>query len=163
MEAAPQEREPRHSVTPEVPDARGGRGHGCKRKRKRKRALIADEFEFTSDEYSDKWSGVSRAERYRARSGGAVVGSDGEEEEPVLPGVIDPITLLQVESPCISAYGHVTGRATWAAVLGERGKCPFTKQPLNPGQLTLLTHSNIDRFRDRIREDARMATTAMDA
>ena len=155
LAAAPQERgptaQPRRIPAPRAPRApRAAALGGGRRKRRRGEDEEFGEEDFTSDEYSSKWSGVSRAERYRARSGGAVVGADGEEEVPVLPGFLDPITLEQVEDPCISAYGHVMGRATWTAVLGEQGKCPFTKQSLNKGQLTLLTHSNLERFRDKI-------------
>lgn len=46
--------------------------------------------------------------------------------------------------------GHVMGMATWRAVLQEHKRCPFTKQPLAPGQLVALNKNNIERFRDRI-------------
>ena len=39
------------------------------------------------------------------------------------------------------------------AMLADSTSCPFTKQPLNLGQITVLNINNIDRFRDRIRED----------
>jgi hypothetical protein len=42
------------------------------------------------------------------------------------------------------------GMATWRAVLQEHKRCPFTKQPLAPGQLVALNKNNIERFRDRI-------------
>lgn len=35
-------------------------------------------------------------------------------------------------------------------VLAEQRKCPFTSQQLSWEQCTVLTHSNIERFRDRI-------------
>jgi hypothetical protein len=35
-------------------------------------------------------------------------------------------------------------------VLAEHGKCPFTKNPLSFEQCTVLTHTNIERFRERI-------------
>lgn len=48
------------------------------------------------------------------------------------------------------AAGHVMGLATWKAVLSETGRCPFTKAPLRPDMLTVLTALNIDKHRDRI-------------
>jgi len=105
------------------------------------------------------WGGISRAERYRARAA-ARDGSDGEDggggggdnaDNPV-PHLIDPITLEPARRPAISPWGHVMGLATWKAVLaGGEPRCPFTKQPLSWEQCTVLTHANIDRFRDRIK------------
>lgn len=42
------------------------------------------------------------------------------------------------------------GLATWRAVLSETGRCPFTKAPLRPDMLTVLTATNIERHRHRI-------------
>ena len=42
------------------------------------------------------------------------------------------------------------GLATWRAVLAEHKRCPFTKQPLGPEQLKVLTKSNIEQHRHRI-------------
>jgi hypothetical protein len=72
------------------------------------------------------------------------------DDDNPLPGVIDPITLEPVVTPAMSIYGHVMGLATWRAVLAEQGKCPFTQQPLQITQVTVLTKSNIARFQDRI-------------
>lgn len=36
------------------------------------------------------------------------------------------------------------------AVLSEKGRCPFTQQPLSWEACTVLTHSNIERYRDRM-------------
>jgi hypothetical protein len=38
----------------------------------------------------------------------------------------------------------------WCGPLLLQGRCPFTKQPLKAEQVTVLTKSNIERFRDRI-------------
>lgn len=65
-------------------------------------------------------------------------------------GVLDPVTLEPVVTPAISPAGHVMGLATWRAVLAETGRCPFTKVPMRPDQLTVLTRTNIERYRDRI-------------
>jgi hypothetical protein len=56
----------------------------------------------------------------------------------------------QVVNPAISPFGHVMGLATWRAVLSEQHRCPFTKRPLNTGQLVVLTKSNLERYRDRM-------------
>jgi hypothetical protein len=48
------------------------------------------------------------------------------------------------------AAGHVMGFATWKAVLSETGRCPFTKAPLRPDMLTVLTANNIEKHRARI-------------
>ena len=37
------------------------------------------------------------------------------------------------------------------AVLAESKLCPFTKTSMAWEQCTVLTHSNIDRYRDRIK------------
>ncbi len=37
------------------------------------------------------------------------------------------------------------------AVLADSKVCPFTKTPMTWEQCTVLTHSNIDRYRDRIK------------
>ena len=52
--------------------------------------------------------------------------------------------------PVTALAGHVMGMATWAAVLSESKKCPFTKQPLQRHQIKALTPSNIESYRDRI-------------
>ena len=36
------------------------------------------------------------------------------------------------------------------AVLADHRRCPFTGQPLSWEHYTVLTHSNIERFKDRI-------------
>ncbi|KAK9857596.1 hypothetical protein WJX84_011650 [Apatococcus fuscideae] len=100
---------------------------------------------------TNKWSAVSRSERYKKRCI-----ADGDEAGLVddsnpLPGFIDPITLEPVIAPAISPYGHVMGMATWKAVLAEQRICPFTKSPLSWEQCTTLTKHNIERFRDRIK------------
>lgn len=102
------------------------------------------------EEYrGNRWSAVSRAERYRQR-----VTDAGEEYKPdddnPLPGFLDPITLEEVVNPAISPYGHVMGLATWRAVLAEHGRCPFTKKNLRVEQLSVLTKCNMDKFKDRI-------------
>jgi hypothetical protein len=68
----------------------------------------------------------------------------------LLLGVLDPVTLEPVVNPAISPAGHVMGLATWKAVLSETGRCPFTKAPLRPDMLTVLTANNIERHRARI-------------
>ncbi|KAJ3129821.1 hypothetical protein HK098_008055 [Nowakowskiella sp. JEL0407] len=73
-----------------------------------------------------------------------------EEEQCVLEGFIDPITLEQVVKPAISPYGHVMGYDTWVMCLQNGGKCPITKQDLKKRELVLLTWENIDEYRSKI-------------
>ena len=70
-------------------------------------------------EVSNRWSVVSRSERYRARCDNAAgsgsnecVGMRHDADNP-LPGLIDPITLGPASCPAISPYGHVMGLASW--------------------------------------------------
>jgi len=98
----------------------------------------------------NKWSSISRSQRYRKRCADAGEDVTGMDEDNPLPKFIDPITLEPVVNPAISPYGHVMGLATWRAVLAEQKRCPFTKNPLGPEQLTVLTKNNIERYRDRI-------------
>ena len=64
-------------------------------------------------------------------------GDTAGEDEDLLPGVLDPITLEPIVTPAISPAGHVMGLATWAAVLAEQGKCPFTQAPLRREQVCI--------------------------
>ncbi|KAG2425505.1 hypothetical protein HXX76_013714 [Chlamydomonas incerta] len=102
----------------------------------------------------NRWSAVSRAERYRKRredagEDAAVLLAEANATNP-LPGFLDPITLEPVVNPAISPYGHVMGLATWRAVLADQGRCPFTKKSLKAEALTVLTKLNIERYRSRI-------------
>ncbi|KAL0050522.1 hypothetical protein WJX82_001437 [Trebouxia sp. C0006] len=108
-----------------------------------------DEEDDESANMTNRWSAVSRTERYRKRCGDE--GNTTVDETNPLPKLIDPITLEPVVTPAISPFGHVMGLATWKAVLAEQGKCPFTKNDLSWEQCTTLTLSNIDRYRDRIK------------
>jgi hypothetical protein len=40
--------------------------------------------------------------------------------------------------------------ASWVRCLANAEVCPLTKKPLKRSDLVLLTHDNIDRYRDRI-------------
>jgi hypothetical protein len=107
------------------------------------------------------WSALSRRDRYLARSaasapgdGGATGGGPGgaggaaaADEDAVLPGHVDPVTLEPVVAPAISPFGHVMGLATWRAVLSEGRGCPFTKRPLRVDELVVLTRHNVERYR----------------
>lgn len=61
---------------------------------------------------------------------------------------------VSVNNPSCACWlvvaGHVMGLATWKAVLAETGRCPFTKAPLRPDMLTVLTVNNIEKHRSRI-------------
>ncbi|KAG2488719.1 hypothetical protein HYH03_012719 [Edaphochlamys debaryana] len=102
----------------------------------------------------NRWSAVTRGERYRKRCEDAgedmaTMLEESARDNP-LPGFLDPITLEPVSNPAISPFGHVMGFATWKAVLAEHGRCPFTKQQLKAEQLTVLTKNNIERYRSKI-------------
>ncbi|KAK9803111.1 hypothetical protein WJX73_005483 [Symbiochloris irregularis] len=134
---------------------RQSNGGGSRRRGKRNRDESDDEDEAANgNEEEDgpsgfnRWSGLDRNERYRKRCG-----TDGtaEDSDNPLPGHMDPITFQPVCNPAISPWGHVMGLATWKAVLAEQRVCPFTKNPLSWEQCTVLSHSNIHRFRDRIK------------
>lgn len=76
---------------------------------------------------------MDRALRLRGRQ--ACEAERGDDDQSLLPGVVDPITLQRIASPAASPSGHVMGLATWAAVLGATGHCPFTQQPLQREQV----------------------------
>ncbi|KAI8988300.1 hypothetical protein BDF20DRAFT_833164 [Mycotypha africana] len=82
---------------------------------------------------------------------------ESEEElnlDNPLPGFIDPITLDEVVKPAISKYGHVMGYDSWVRCLtnweGKKNICPLTKKPLTKRDLVILTHDNIEEYRDKI-------------
>ncbi|KIY97812.1 hypothetical protein MNEG_10152, partial [Monoraphidium neglectum] len=83
-------------------------------------------------------------------AGGAAPAAGGGDEDNPLPHHVDPVTLEPVVAPAISPYGHVMGLATWRAVLSDGRRCPFTKRPLRPEQLVVLTRANVERYRDVI-------------
>ena len=145
-----------------APAAASGGGGGGGKKRKKGKFAAPGQGEMSDegghDEEADfyrgsKWSAINRGERYRKRCADAgEAPAPADDADNPLPGLMDPITLEPVQRPAISPYGHVMGMATWRAVLAEQGRCPFTKQPLAAEQLTLLTHNNVARYRDRIIE-----------
>lgn len=114
---------------------------------------VASDGEGDETQYmTNRWSAVSRSERYRKRlqDNGDEAGAAEVDPDNPLPDLIDPITLEPVVRPAISPYGHVMGAATWKAVLAESGVCPFTKKPLRWEQCRVLTHNNIDAYKDQI-------------
>ncbi|KAJ3280161.1 hypothetical protein HK104_000865 [Borealophlyctis nickersoniae] len=92
----------------------------------------------------------TRARVEAAANGG---GGDAEFDENPLPGFTDPITLDEVIKPAISPYGHVMGYDSWIRCLSNEDKkniCPLTKKSLTKRELVVLTHENIEEYRDRI-------------
>ncbi|KAI9282245.1 hypothetical protein BY458DRAFT_537726 [Sporodiniella umbellata] len=82
---------------------------------------------------------------------------DDEQDENIdnpLPGFLDPITLEEVVKPAISRYGHVMGYDSWVRCLtnweGKKNICPLTKKTLTKRDLVILTHENIEEYRDKI-------------
>ena len=84
-----------------------------------------------------------------------VSGTSGDDamadaENPI-PDHVDPITFEKVVRPAISPSGHVMGYDNWLRCLQSGGNvCPFTKQPLQKRNLVILTHANIEEYRDKI-------------
>ena len=58
-----------------------------------------------------RWASLSRADRYRARSGQA--GEVEEDPSNPLPHMQDRITCAPMTNPAISIYGHVLNHGTW--------------------------------------------------
>ncbi len=88
------------------------------------------------------------------REDGRGNGDDGDDldEDNPLPGVKDAITLAPIRRPAMSKSGHVIGYASWLACLNAepRNRCPFTKQHVSKEELTILTVTNIERYRHRL-------------
>lgn len=70
------------------------------------------------------------------RRGCAKEESEEQENGEWLSNWVDPITLGRMRRPAMSPSGHVMGMATWAAVLAESGRCPFTQQLLAKEQVS---------------------------
>jgi len=137
-----------------APRAGGASGRGGKRRRKGGAHSdsdldVAEGVDEEAVFASRKWSAINRGERARARAGGAGEAAAPDDSNPCAD-LIDPITLEPVVNPAISPYGHVMGMATWSACLSESDICPLTKMPLRTRDLVVLTHNNIERFRDKI-------------
>jgi hypothetical protein len=101
--------------------------------RKRKKRNDSD-IENNDEDYSGNFS-VSTSKEERI-----------EDINP-LPGFIDPITLMEVEKPAISPYGHVMGYDCWVRCLGVKNLCPMTKKTLTKRDLVVLTIDNIEEYR----------------
>ena len=82
-----------------------------------------------------RWASITRAERLQKRRGLSSAEDNAIVDNALLPGIIDPITLVPIQNPAMSPSGHVMGFATWKAVLAEFGRCPFTKQALHKEQV----------------------------
>lgn len=131
----------------------GGSSRAGGRKRGRPRASDVADADDEAEEAGYKgnhWSAISRRERYLKRCTDAGDEMPEDADQNLLPGVLDPVTLEPVVNPAMSPAGHVMGLATWKAVLAETGRCPFTKAPLRPDMLTVLTVNNIEKHRSRI-------------
>ncbi|KAI8825206.1 uncharacterized protein EV422DRAFT_517852 [Fimicolochytrium jonesii] len=90
--------------------------------------------------------------RTRARLEAAEADPNEGTENP-LPGFTDPISLEEVVKPAISPFGHVMSYDSWIRCLGSEDRkniCPLTKKPLTKRELVVLTHENIEEYRDKI-------------
>ncbi|PRP85125.1 hypothetical protein PROFUN_07196 [Planoprotostelium fungivorum] len=107
----------------------------------------------SNDDDEDEEMVDSDDDDYRpARSSREEEVHDPSKHNP-LPGFVDHITLEEVIKPAISPYGHVLSYSTWIDCLkNSGGKCPITKNPLKPRELTVLTWENIEEHRSKIRE-----------
>ncbi|KAI9263549.1 hypothetical protein EDC94DRAFT_82534 [Helicostylum pulchrum] len=142
-----------------------------KPKKKRRRGWNSDDDDDENDfeDYNDTsgtYTESSRPSRSTRRTRARVdlnEADDAEEEEEEedqveldnpLPGFLDPITLDEVVKPAISTYGHVMGYDSWVRCLtnweGKKNICPLTKNPLTKRDLVILTHDNIEEYRDKI-------------
>ncbi|KAI8997410.1 hypothetical protein BDB01DRAFT_771026 [Pilobolus umbonatus] len=122
-----------------------------------------DDFEDYNDDSGTFTLSTRSSRRGRARLEEITENNDTKEndsdEEPLnldnpLPGFLDPITLEEVIKPAISTYGHVMGYDSWVRCLtnweGKKNICPLTKKTLTKRDLVILTHDNIDEYRDKI-------------
>ncbi|KAI9477805.1 MAG: hypothetical protein EXX96DRAFT_568280 [Benjaminiella poitrasii] len=130
-----------------------------------------DDFEDYNDDSGTFTLSTRSSRRTRARLETTVINDDTnnnneEEEDEIeesederdpenpLPGFVDPITLDEVVKPAISIYGHVMGYDSWVRCLtnweGKKNICPLTKKPLTKRDLVILTHENIEEYRDKI-------------
>eukprot|EP00123_Amoebidium_parasiticum_P006181 comp17201_c0_seq1/m.16131 comp17201_c0_seq1/g.16131 ORF comp17201_c0_seq1/g.16131 comp17201_c0_seq1/m.16131 type:complete len:528 (-) comp17201_c0_seq1:483-2066(-) len=105
--------------------------------------MTADKFNYKPDRsfYTTK--------RLRLKHGELNEEDMAEAPNP-LPGVVDPITLMEVVMPAVSPTGHVMSYSSWLQCLENSDKCPLTKQPLKKEQLVILTPENIDMYRDTL-------------
>lgn len=109
-------REPRPPREPREPrEARAGGGRGGKRGRRR--GSDDDGDDDLEEAYAgNRWSGVSRNERYRKRCEDAGEDTTHLDADNPLPGTIDPITLE------VGRSGHLCACVrAWLTVLGDGG------------------------------------------
>ena len=151
---------PKAPKEPKQPKAKKPKAPKAK---KAKKSKWGDESDMDKSDKNYTCSVKFDAVRKSSRGGGAKKYTDGydeddfddEDESPVLPGFIDPLTKMQIEEPTISPYGHVAGYETWCRVLRDpttKDTCPFTRQPLKRRELVKLTHENIVEYREKMVE-----------
>lgn len=165
------------SSTPRKPKAVAAPVDKKSKKKKRRRGWNSDSEEDDDFEDYNDTSGTytvsSRASRSTRRTRARMDIDEGNDEvntvdeeaveekseddvdlENPLPGFLDPITLDEVVKPAISTYGHVMGYDSWVRCLtnweGKKNICPLTKKPLTKRDLVILTHDNIEEYRDKI-------------
>jgi hypothetical protein len=100
---------------------------------------------------------VGRSERYKRRN--QEQGYEVENDS-VLPGFMDPITLEPVVNPGLSPYGHVMGMATWAAVLSDASVRALDRLPSLTSQHTPLLTTAVWKKNDLKNVAAALGTNA---
>ena len=114
-----------------------------KAKKPKKTKEEKEDKDFRCEFDTQRRSGAQRWCKEKTYVDGEEDFGEEEEEDPVLPGFVDPLTKMQVEEPAISPYGHVAGYETWCRVLrnaDSKDTCPFTRQLLKRRDLVKLTH-----------------------
>ncbi|KAL1922293.1 uncharacterized protein VTP21DRAFT_9832 [Calcarisporiella thermophila] len=142
------------------------------KKGKRKRKTYSGDTDEDEDDFEDEddsgeyvmksWNPTKRVRSSRSALSREFSYAENDEEEEEedelfdenpLPGFIDPITLEEVEKPAICKYGHVMGYDSWIRCLtaeATKNICPMTKQHMTKRDLVILTHDNIEEYRDKI-------------
>ncbi|KAI8875491.1 hypothetical protein K501DRAFT_233613 [Backusella circina FSU 941] len=156
-------------ASPSSPSTSGTEKKSRKKKRK-SRSWNSDDDDEEDDleDYNDDSGNFTMSMRTTRRTRARVQDTyeentqeqEEEDEDNVdmdnpLPGFLDPITLDEVIKPAISTYGHVMSYDSWVRCLtnweGKKNTCPLTKKPLTKRDLVILTHENIDEYRDKIK------------
>lgn len=75
---------------------------------------------------------------------------DGWASLNPIPNMIDDITGEKIRVPAISPDGYVLDYNTWISTLKDHKENPFTRAPVTKRQLIILTHENIDEYKDKI-------------
>lgn len=123
---------------------------------------LIQEGDLTDPSYSIDEEGCLRYRNRTSYAKSANVKAKGKKPVPLsrydtlakenpLKGCIDLITGSQMMVPVISPDGNVLDYNTWMKILSDSKIDPFTSNPVGKRQLVILTTSNINEYRDLIR------------